>query len=431
MAATRRIALLACIGWLLHTSPATGTEPVGVSRLVAVSWTDTSSGQGMVRGLDTGAPFTYATPPLAVGAEPILRYMLGRVYAVSPAEDRITVIDPDSWTVVREHALAPGSAPKDIAVVGPRTAFVTRAGSTRLLRLDLQTGEMTDAADLSPFADSDGNPDMAFMSLHESRLFVQIRRFDLLNSEFALPAMLAVLDAATGELVDASPFEPGVQPIELSGTAPKSKMQVLPSLRRLFLSASGDILDQGGLESINLDTLQTTGLVIEEISGQVGADLGPFVMVRPDRGFLAYSTDFGLSSHLKGFSVSGGVDPGPELFINGGYLSPVLAHDPVGDTVFVPQASPSGVQVLDAATGALLTSEAIPTGGSPVDLQLVYSGCGTGDVNGDGTANGDDIQTFVNCVLTAAAGCSCADLDASGHLDGTDAGLLTAALTQY
>ena len=39
----------------------------------------------MVRGFSTSAPFGYETPPLVVGADSVLRYALGRVYAVSLA----------------------------------------------------------------------------------------------------------------------------------------------------------------------------------------------------------------------------------------------------------------------------------------------------------------------------------------------------------
>ena len=133
---------------LVHVSPASGQGLDGGSRLMAVSWTDPASGHGMVRGFSTSAPFGYETPPLVVGADSVLRYALGRVYAVSSADGTITVIDPDNpWVIEQVYSLGAGSEPKDIAVVGPRTAYVTRGSSAQLLRLDLLTGNTEDAAD--------------------------------------------------------------------------------------------------------------------------------------------------------------------------------------------------------------------------------------------------------------------------------------------
>ncbi len=238
---------------------------------------------------------------------------------------------------------------------------------------------------------------MAMMILHEGHIFVQLRGFDSVSHSFVTPAMLAVVDASTGGLIDADPVQPGVQAIDLAGMAPKGKMQIVPSLQRLFCSATGDFFDAGGIETVDLDTLQSAGMVIQEADEQTGADLGPFVMVQPDRGYLVYSTDFVISSHLFGFSVPGGVDSGSELHISLGYFAPVLAHDPNTHTLFVPQAgfSPSGVQVFDAATGAPLTSDAIPTTGPPVDLQLVGTTCGAGDLDGDGNVGASDLAMLL------------------------------------
>lgn len=44
-----------------------------------------------------------------------------------------------------------------------------------------------------------------------------------------------------------------------------------------------------------------------------------------------------------------------------------------------------------------------------------------GDMNLDGARDGVDVQGFVNCLLGLGANCSCADLDASGTVNTTDA----------
>jgi hypothetical protein len=161
-----------------------------------------------------------------------------------------------------------------------------------------------------------------------------------------------------------------VQAIELLGTAPKHKMQVIRQTAELFLSASGALHDQGGIEVINLTTLRSKGLIISEAFDAIGADLGPFVMVTPEEGFLVSSTDFAPSSHLQRFSRDGGVEPPPDLAQSIDYLAPAIVTNARRERLFFPsgQAGKTGIIVLDTASGEKLTADVIPTSGQPTDL---------------------------------------------------------------
>jgi len=50
-----------------------------------------------------------------------------------------------------------------------------------------------------------------------------------------------------------------------------------------------------------------------------------------------------------------------------------------------------------------------------------------GDVNGDGSRNGADVQSFVDC-LTAVGSCACADVDESGDVTLDDLGVFVVDL---
>jgi len=186
---------------------------------VAVAWNDGSTQRGVVRGMSSLSPWLFETPPIEIGRDVVLRFARGTLHAVSRAEGSISAINPDSWTVTRTYQLGPASQPEDIAVVSAEVAYVTRAAATHLLRLDLSSGAATEVVDLSGFADPDGVPDLGMMAAFDGRLFVQVRR---LASGLAPvpPALLAVVDVATEELVDVDPNSPGTQAIELAGTAP-------------------------------------------------------------------------------------------------------------------------------------------------------------------------------------------------------------------
>lgn len=352
-------------------------------RRLAVAWDDMGAGTGMARAMSAAPPWAFQTDPLNIGQESVLRFAGGRLYVVSKADDTISVVDPDTWAIERVYSLTEGSDPLDIAVVSPDTAYVSRRLATHLLHLDLVTGTTTDVADLSIFADPDGVPDMSMMALHEDRLFVQIRRIDVSSSSFVPPAYLAVVDVVTGQLIDVDAITPGVQAIELQGTAPKFKMQIVPQTRRLFVSATGDVFDEGGIEMIDLDSLQSVGLAVREADDMTGVDLGAFVMVTLERGYLTFTTDFGLSSHLIGFSLSGGVDA-EQLYETVGYFVPVLPYDAQTQTLFFPDGDASGspgVHVFDAITGTRLTPEPIATSGLITDLAFLCDGdCGSPSV---------------------------------------------------
>jgi hypothetical protein len=215
-------------------------------------------------------------------------------------------------------------------------------------------------------------PELGNLLVHEGRLFVQVRRRDA-NGAFVPPAMLAVVDLASEALVDADPARDGVQAIELAGTSPKMAMQVIGDPPKLFVSATGGFFDAGGLERVDLATLRSEGLVIAEADGEVGADLGAFVMTSPSEGVLVFSTDLLLSSHLLPFSIPDGVAAGPEWIVSLDYFAPALAYDPATARLYYPHngAGDTGVHVFDAATGARLTPSASPTPGPPADLLFV------------------------------------------------------------
>jgi len=401
-------------GWVRHARVALGAALVASLHLptyavagdppanVVAAWTDGSTNEGRIRSFPAAAPWVFDTPALNVGANSTLRVASDRLYAVSKSDATVAVIDPTTWTVLRTLSVGAGREPVDIAVIAPDLAYVSCADGTHLLRFNPITGATTPVVDLSVFADPDGIPDLNMMAVHEGRLFVQLRRFDSSTFGFVPPAMLAVVDLATEQLIDADTATTGTQAIELQGTAPKLKMQLVESTRRLFVSASGDLFDDGGIEMIDLDTLQSLGLIVREDDDTVGADLGAFVLITSDRGYLTFSTDFAVSSHMVEFTVSGGVVPGGALFETVGYFVPTLPLDPQSDTFFFPDGGthPSAVHVLDAASGSYVATVPIGTNALPTDV-VVIAAPTTGPIIPAASSWG--VLVFALCVTAAAS----------------------------
>jgi hypothetical protein len=333
---------------------------------VVVAWDESHAGPSWVRAIEAAAPWSHATPALATDSQAVGHVAGGRVYHLSTFTGRLLVIDADTWTVTHTHDFGAAIEPRDLTVVDATTAYLARAKATHLARVDLQTGALTDVVDLGPFADADGFPEMERMIAFQGRLYVQLRRTDFSpEPDPPVAPQIAVVDLATEQLVDADPVAPGVQAITLQGTAPRFAMQVLPTARRLLVSATGAFHDGGGFEMIDLDTLQSLGLVVSELEDDVGADLGAFRMFTEEAGYLVFSTDLLLSSHLHRFTLAGGSES-TEHHVALDYFVPHLALDRSGALLFWPE--PGGVHVFDTATGDRLTEERIPFDGVPSDL---------------------------------------------------------------
>ncbi|HYC53387.1 MAG TPA: hypothetical protein VEL28_00390 [Candidatus Binatia bacterium] len=338
----------------------------------AVVANDELDADGTIRVFDSDAPWNQVKPPLTVGGDAVVQEKGRRLYVISRGAGTLSVIAKAAWEILHTVDLGTSQPPDDVAVAHRRRLYVSRQGATSLLRVDPRAGVMEEVVDLSPFADDDGIPDLGAMIIAGDRLFVQIRRANQKASGgLQTPAYLAVVDLDTEQLIDADPKSPGLQAIELAGTAPKHRMQIVGD--RLLLSATGGFFDAGGIEAIDLTTLISEGILIAEADGETGADLGPFTMTSPTSGFLAYSTDLDLSSHLKRFSFAEGVEEGPELHVSVGFAVPAIGFDVRSGNVFVPESifGSEGIHVFDAQRGDRLTEAPLPTGGRPTDVLVL------------------------------------------------------------
>ena len=364
----RMIAVTATAFIALGSTPSPAGDTSGNSLVVA--WNTRGGNTGMIGAVSTDRPWAPTAPPLEVGPNATMRFANDRLYVLNSADESIRVVDPHAWRVERTVGAGLGGTPVDIAVTSPSTAYVTLADSGSLMRVDLATGQASEAIDLRSLSGPGVVPELGTMAAHNGRLFVQVRRFD--RDDPAARPYLAVVDLATETLVDVDAGKAGVQSIELAGTAPKGKMQVLPQDRRLYVNASGGFFDAGGIEAVDLDALRSTGLIVREADGETAADLNAFIMLDGQRGYLTFSTDLLLSSHLHKFTADGEVDP-EELDVAVDYFTAAMAFDPLTQSLYVPTGGfgADGVNVFDALTGGRLTATPIPTGGPPTDLVLI------------------------------------------------------------
>ena len=332
---------------------------------IAVAWDDVTL-QGRLAAQDAAPPYAFVTPTLSLGGDGLVRAEPARVLHLSRTTGVLTLVDAQAWTIAASFALGAAELPRDIAVIDADSAYVSRRNARFLWRLDLESGARVDAVDLAPLGAGDGNPAQDTMLVHEGRLYLQLAG----EPGTSQPHALAVIDLASETLVDADPDLPGIQGIALVGTGPRFKMQIVPGANQLLVSATGAFHDDGGLERIDLTNLTSMGLeVFEQI--EAGADLGAFVQLDGSRGWLVFSTDLLLSSHLHPYTFETGMDSF-EADVLLDYFVPHMVYVRPSNTLFWPE--PDGVQPFDGTTGVpRADATPLPVAGIPTDLALLAS----------------------------------------------------------
>src|SRR5205085_11436359 len=111
--------------------------------------------------------------------------------------------------------------------------------------------------------------------------------------------------------------------------------------------------------------------------------------------------------------------PAVEVGIGGNTLIPF------GNAISGAGTAWSALTDFNTASGTgYLSSNWSSVGGFPYGVPFIVEGsvsCSCpGDMNLNRSHDGDDIQAFVNCLLAAGTGCSCADVDGSGTVDAAD-----------
>lgn len=331
---------------------------------------------GNCAALDLAPPWTASKNLEPLGVAPVPRHFAGLHYVVCGApESDLRILDPATFATIREIDFDSESNPQDVLPLGDGTAFVSFFDRDELRRIDLVTGETVALVDLGAFADTDGLPEMGRMARDGDHVFVQMQRID--RSPAPPPprkGALAVVSVASNQLVDADAEAPGVQAVELTWYWPRLAMQI--EGRLLYVSVPGAFQDvAGGIEAIDLDTLEPLGFVHHE--KELGAfQLGAFVFVSPTRGYFIHHTDLTQSSHVVSFSRTTGTFLAEHFVCFG--LVESYAFDPEAGFLYFPDSDPAdpGVRVFDAATGSQLTSAPIAAGLSPVEC-VVARGEGT------------------------------------------------------
>ncbi|MFQ5423437.1 MAG: hypothetical protein ACE5F9_05590 [Phycisphaerae bacterium] len=185
---------------------------------------------------------------------------------------------------------------------------------------------------------------------------------------------------------------------------------------------SGYLWSPGGevTQTIDVTTAGTYGVTVTDFNGctgTAGVDIVPGLMCPPPGGCVC-------PGDMNGDGVTNGADL--QTFVDCFLSAPMGGAPPAGcECVDADQNGIVDLADRDAMATILLAGSGCPPPGGCV--------C-PGDMNGDGALNGADLQTFIDCFLSAPmggappAGCECVDADQNGVVDLVDRDVFAALL---
>ena len=383
-----------------------------------VTTTDYSSGG--LSSLDLGNNAA-ATDHLTIHSDAVVRTYRDKAYVINRlGQDNVIVLNiSDLTTPLIQYSTGNGSNPHDIAFVNEEKAYVSLYERTHLLVVNPVTGDSLGTVDLSTFADADGLPETSQLAVHEGHLFAACHRLDRENgwvpTEFSV---IAVIDVASDMLVDADPDVEGVQGIAMASKNPAGTAR---RGSKWFVSAVNSYTDltDGGIEVIDLETMRSEGVVLDEATA--GGNLSSLVMISESDGY-AVVTDANFVNAVKRLDLatqsvsrsldglSGGFVPGLGVF---GRRLYVLDQGSFGDP------ASAGVKVYDVSTDALVAGP-IGTGLPPSTIAFVGS---VADFDGDCVVDFSDFVAFASAFGRTAGDDdfdSRFDLNGNGEIDFQD-----------
>jgi hypothetical protein len=342
----------------------------GLARASDIAWVTTDFTTGGL-ALERAGECSATELSLPVAGDAVVRCHGDYLYLVERlGYDNITVLSaahPDS--VIAQFSTGSGTNPQDIMPASATRAYVTLFERAGLLVVNPLTGAHLGTVDLSVFADADGIPEMTRMIRLEDRILVVCQRLDRSSPMMdpAGPGCLAAIAAETGEVIDADPATPVLDPFWLPEGNPTASA-IGESGLLVTCTGTWSLYDDGLLVELNPASGQTTVLLSEATLGAnmsgiaVAGETGFLIVSNPDWTNGVVSVD--LTAGTVGLPVQG---------LSTGYVPDLLVHDGllyIADQGTWTQPERAGVVVVDAQTLGL-TCGTVSTGLPPMSAAVI------------------------------------------------------------
>jgi hypothetical protein len=374
---------------ILFLALALGTAPaLAKTAVVATTAPDYSSGAHAVVPVTPENGTRTATVNLAPTVSDITVSAFGSSFFrierfMADNVTRFEIEDP-ATPVWQYSTLDPGETvtgnPYDLVFVDETRALLLRFGKAAAWFVDPSASDGADfkigEVDLSALADEDGIPEMAGGVLVDDRIYIILQRQDR-NAGF-VPGIgyVAVVDAATGSLVDPGIANPeGIPGIPLPARNPQT-IRYLPENHTIYIACNGpfpgfgpaELEYTGGIATLDPDT-HATRLLVDDGD----ADFHPYgtistlAVLSPEKGYFVGFDGFG-DNNLYAFHPETGAVAGPVAPSLQGKNLAALAVGPDG-MLWVGDATDARIALVDPNTDTV--TETVDTGLNPGRIVFV------------------------------------------------------------
>ena len=288
-------ALAACLITAACVTPETTATTCADARLeqpllVLASDLRTTSGLGR---LDAEGCLTEVAGGLALSGDTWIATSAGRAFVLDRAEGLVHRIDPESLQIVETlRAYEAGEAranPQDVAVDAAGRVWATRFDRPVILVLG-EGGAILRRVDLTPFADADGNPEAAAITLLDGVAYAAL---EMLDAE----AEGAIYPPAGPGQVLAIPGDPAapLRTITLAGRNPFGRFAAAPWDGRLLAIATpgdfGAITPGDGIDLVDTVAGMARRIISEEA-------------------LAGSATEVALAGPSEAYAIAAGTEPG-------------------------------------------------------------------------------------------------------------------------
>jgi hypothetical protein len=247
-----------------------------------------------------------------ISSDPVARVEDGRPFVVNRFTfDNIQGLDPKgSFATLFERSVGNLANPHDLVVPPPGaigdagTAFVTRygAGFNDVAVMDLATGDIVDRIDFAPYArntDHLARPDQALY--HDGLIYVTMEDANASFTEF-MNGRVVVVDPILRQVVDV---------IDLDGQNPFESLSYAPSTGLIYVGLAGlfpgrvgprPVLS-GGIETFDPVTRAAGGLLVDD--DDLGGNVSAVAIHSATRGYCVVSDAF-FHNYVKAFNPTTG-----------------------------------------------------------------------------------------------------------------------------
>jgi len=287
---------LACSGSITRqtadgaTQTASDSADPANSRAYVFATDYQSSGQLYQVSVSEGVTSLANTGLSYLGSSAIIRVYDGLIYILHDgfstiSTDNLQIVNPDdSYATLGQYSTGNGTNPHDVLVTGSR-AFITLYNPTAdednvdsegrpgdVIEMNTDTGEIVNRFSFQDYLanDSDQNTNADQMALDGNLLYVALQ--DLESNTFAANSsgLIGIIDIETNSVLDVIELQ-GRNPVGLAMSSDGTTLAVANMATYDFsLGNFNTSTTYGGVEIVDLETRQSTGLIDD-------ADLGGFV----------------------------------------------------------------------------------------------------------------------------------------------------------